>query len=77
MTKRTLTLRREALNDLTPGELGGVVGGNYTSPDGISCGIRDCVGDVPAPNVTTVVTRLTTIPSQLLTCYSCVSFPGC
>lgn len=69
--KRTLSLRREALSDLTPAELGGVVGG-YTSQNGISCDVRDCVG-VEMMALTPVVNRLTTIPSQLLTCYTCVT----
>ena len=68
--KRTLGLRREALADLTPGELGGVVAGNYTSPNGISCGVRDCVGEI---NVNTdLLNQVLTIPSQILTCYTCI-----
>ena len=69
--KRTLSLRRETLADLTPAELGGVVAGNYTSPNGISCGVRDCVGEFELN--AELVNQVLTIPSRLLTCYTCVA----
>ena len=75
--KRTLSLRREALAELTPAELGGVVGGNYTSPNGLSCGVRDCVDGLTPGHVTTDVTEVTTLPSQLLTCGTCVGTMEC
>ena len=42
MKKRTLSLRRETIGELTIGDLRNVVGG----ASGISCPLRDCVTDV-------------------------------
>ena len=44
MTKRTLSLSRETLTELTVSELGGVAGGaGYDSL--LSCPVRDCLRD--------------------------------
>ena len=44
--KRTLTLKRESLAELTESDLGGVVGGQYTVY-GLSCPIGVCVRTLP------------------------------
>ncbi|MDQ1713433.1 MAG: hypothetical protein QOE45_2883 [Frankiaceae bacterium] len=43
---RTLSLRREALSELTPDDLTAVVGGQaITASPGITCPIRICLSD--------------------------------
>ena len=44
MKKRTLVLRREALTELTPGEMHAVVGGLEMS--GKTCPLDDCFEDL-------------------------------
>lgn len=47
--KRSLTLRREALSDLSAVDLGGVVGGRQytgTATARMSCGLDDCRNDI-------------------------------
>ena len=73
---RTLTLRRETLSDLTPAELGGVVGGNYTSPNGISCGVRDCVDTYYPDRLTHVSDQLVDAVSRMVACYSALCAAG-
>ena len=63
---RALSLRREALADLTPAELGGVAGGGYPTPGGSSWGVTECLA-------AGTVDHVLTVPSRLLTCYSCVA----
>ena len=69
--KRTLSLRREALNDLTPGELGGVVGGRYTSPDGFTCVIRECA-ESRFTDLPTIVSEISDIVSYGVSCTGCI-----
>lgn len=42
MKKRTLSLKRETLTDLTTGELGAVVGAD-AALSGITCPVLDCL----------------------------------
>lgn len=42
--KRTLSLRRETLAPLADGELLGIVGGEYSGGNGISCPVLACLG---------------------------------
>ena len=67
---RTLTLRREALADLTTAELGGVVGGRYTSPDGFTCVVRECA-ESRFTDLPTIVSRISDIVSYGVSCTGC------
>ena len=40
--KRTLSLKREQLTELTPGELAGVTGAAYDA-SGLTCPVKDCL----------------------------------
>ena len=40
--KRTLSLKREHLTELTAGELAGVAGARYDA-SGLSCPVKDCI----------------------------------
>lgn len=54
MTKRTLSLKREALTELAVGDLAAVVAGE--APSGYTCPVRDCL--LPT-NAITCLTCLT------------------
>ena len=55
--KRTLSLRREALTDLTPRELGGVAGGQYSAEGAVSCAATECLAMLTTDQVLTIVSR--------------------
>lgn len=42
--KRTLSLKRETLTDLTPHELTTVIGGNNITGSGTTCPLLQCTG---------------------------------
>lgn len=43
--QRALSLKREQLTELTPGELAGVAGAAYDA-SGLTCPVKDCVAGV-------------------------------
>lgn len=43
--RRTLSLKREALTELTPAELAGVAGAGYDA-SGLTCPVKDCVREL-------------------------------